>query len=135
MPFTPGKSGNKSGRPRGAKDKRRELRERLEGRATEVLDAALRAALELGDMSMLGKLLDKLLPPARPEAVPLKLGGDTLTDKASAVLAAMASGQLAPEEAQRVLSGLAQVAKIAELDIITQRLDALEARLLEDKKP
>jgi hypothetical protein len=132
MAFKKGTSGNKSGRPRGIPDKRHQLRLALESRATELLDSAIGMALA-GDSSVMKTLLDRLIAPARPEPVPLKLSGD-LSGQAQQVLQAMAGGQLAPDEARQVLNGLAAVAKITEIDTITKRLEVLEARLLEDKK-
>ena len=71
------------------------------------------------------------MPPVKPteQAIELELPeGGTLTAKASAVLHAAASGELAPGQAAQMIAALGTVAKIIETDDLAQRIKALEDR-------
>jgi hypothetical protein len=58
--------------------------------------------------------------------LPALRDAQTLTEKAHAILDAVAHAQCPPDVARDLLSGLANVTRILEIDEILTRLDALE---------
>jgi len=62
MPFEKGQSGNPSGRPKGSKDNRTELRELLMPHAPELIEKLVAQALE-GDMAAMKLCIDRLISP------------------------------------------------------------------------
>lgn len=64
MGFEKGQSGNPSGRPKGAKDKRTELRELLQPHAPALVEKAVQLAL-MGDTTALKMCLDRIIPAMR----------------------------------------------------------------------
>ncbi|SHM04590.1 DUF5681 domain-containing protein [Vreelandella subglaciescola] len=129
MAFEKGRSGNPAGRPKGVKDRRTEWREALNKHGNELVAKAVELALE-GDAQALKLCIDRAIPAYRPAAEPVafKLTGDTLTQKAESVLAAVAAGTLDPQTGKALMDSIAGFAKLAEIDEIRQRLDTLEER-------
>ena len=127
--FKPGQSGNPRGRPPG-RSTAQGLRERLAGRAGDVLDVVLYAALA-GDLQAARLVLERVVPALRPQASPVELpalaAAGTLTEKATAILAAAGAGEVGPDTAAHLLAALGGVARIAEIDELTRRVAALEA--------
>lgn len=127
--FKPGQSGNPRGRPPG-RSTAQGLRERLAERADDVVQTVLNAALA-GDLQAARLVLERVLPPLRPQASPVELpalaAAGTLTDRATAILAAAGAGEIAPDTAAHLLAALGGVAKITEIDELTRRIEALEA--------
>src|SRR6266568_9655953 len=71
--FERGKSGNPTGRPKGARNKAtRAVEELLDGEAEALTRKAIDKALE-GDMAALRICLDRLLPPRRDRLVNFEL--------------------------------------------------------------
>ena len=73
-------------------------------------------------------LLERVLPAIKavdqPVFFDVPAGG--LADRGEAVLAAVAVGEIAPDQAQAVLSGLAALAKLEDTDELERRIAALE---------
>lgn len=126
--WAPGQSGNPRGRKPGTGEVQK-LRAGLEAHVPSILDALVTAA-KAGDVQASRLLLERTLPALKPLelAQRIDLAGDTLTDKGRAVLEAVASGELAPGAAAQLLAGIGTLAKVAELDELTRRIDALEAK-------
>lgn len=129
MAFRPGVSGNPKGRPAGIKDHRAEWREALAEHGTELVAKAVELALD-GDTQALKLCIDRAIPAYRPaaEKVEFELVGASLTEKAESVLAAVAAGHLDPQTGKALIDGIGALTKIAEVEEIRQRLDALEAQ-------
>ena len=129
MVFKAGASGNPSGRKPGIPDRRARLRDALEGSADELLQKAVAMAID-GDQAMLSLLINRVLPAVRPETAPVRvdLPNGSLAERAEAVVTAVASGALSASTASELLAGLGVVGRLTELDEITRRLEALEAR-------
>ncbi len=129
MVFKAGQSGNPSGRKPGIPDRRARLRDALEGKSDELLQKAVQMAMD-GDQAMLSLLINRVMPATKPESAPMNvsLPEGTLSDKAGALVDAAANGEVPTSSAAELLSAMAIVAKLRELDELTKRLEALEAR-------
>jgi hypothetical protein len=68
--------------------------------------------------------LPAVKPVELPEAVPLE--GATLTDQGRAALRLLAAGEIGPMQAAALLSAIGQLARVAEIDELTRRIEALE---------
>lgn len=129
MVFKAGQSGNPSGRPKGT-GKADKLRQAIEADVPDIITAMVDQAKD-GDTSAAKLLLDRVIPALKPQAVaaPISgLNGITLSAQGKAIIDAMGAGQLAPEQAQAMLAGLASLSKIIEADEIERRLTELERR-------
>ncbi len=128
MAFKPGQSGNPKGRPAG-----QTLSDRLRKAVGREFDAILSGIIEAakgGDTQAASLLLSRTCPPLKTiqEAVKVPLSGDTLTAKAASILDAVAAGALSVADGKELLTALAAIAKIQEVDELTKRIEALEAK-------
>lgn len=130
--FQPGKSGNPAGMRAGSRHKATKLLDAIgEAGARDVLDATLQAARR-GDMGAAKIILDRAWPARKSRTVALDLPSvetpDGVTMALAAVVAAMAAGEIAPDEAAAVASvieGQRRALETAELD---RRITELEKR-------
>ena len=123
-----GQSGNPKGRPPGVSAVTK-MRESLSGDVPEIL-AGLVAAAKGGDLQAARLVLERVLPPLKGVELPVTLSlpdGGTLTAKADAMLCAAANGDLAPGQAAQLISALGSMAKISEIDDLSERITKLEA--------
>lgn len=129
MPFSPGKSGNPNGRPKGIRDRRTSLRDLLEPHAPGLVAKAVELALA-GDSAALRMCLDRLIPPAKAKDEPVSLPpiSDSLADTGRSVLDALARGQIGPDDAGAVMSAIASQVRIVDAVEVEARLRALEER-------
>jgi len=106
--FTKGQSGNPAGRPKGIKDRRSALREKLLPHADQLIDMVV-AYAKAGDPTAMRIVFERMLPPLKEEPVFMELPAiDGVQDCATAqaaVLAAVAAGELLPSIA-RILTDL-----------------------------
>ena len=90
----------------------------------------LQEAALAGDVQAARTLLERALPVYRASAEPVQLPGlnDTqaLTDKAHAVLAAVADGSIPPDLGAQLVTAIGTVARVAEVDELARRIAALE---------
>ena len=126
-PWAAGKSGNPKGRPPG-RGQSAQFREALAKRLPEVLQAVVDAAIA-GDMQAARIILERTLPALKPlestiEGMALPTG--TLTQQARDILASVSRGEVAPGQAAQLVASIGAVAKIAEVDELTARIEALE---------
>lgn len=125
--FKKGESGNPNGRPRGASQAAK-LRQAIENDLQDIIQALVEKAKE-GDTAAAKLLLDRVVPAIKPvqQAASVDaLKGKSLSQQGSTIIEAMGSGELTPEQAQAMLSGLASLSKIREADEIERRLTKLE---------
>ena len=128
--FAKGQTGNRAGKPRGAKDKRTELRALLdphkEALAAKVVELALG-----GDTTALRICIDRLMPALRPidGLVDIRLSGATLTEKAEQILEAVGAGRVSPDQGARLLDAIAACAKLREADDLDRRIRVLESEM------
>lgn len=128
--FQPGQSGNPAGRPRGS-GLAGQLRRAIQDDAHEVIQMLIEQA-KAGDIQAATVLLDRIVPKLRPEAQAVELdqlGNGGLVERAEAVLTAAAAGELAPDVAAQLVTSVATLARVVEVDELQQRLTALEQRL------
>ena len=130
--FQPGKSGNPAGRPKGIKDRRSALREKLLPHADQLIEMVTTFA-KSGDMQAMKIVMDRIIPPLREEAIhvtiPKIASADDCTRAQAAVVNAVAAGELMPGEGQ-VMSGLIEAQRRAyETSELSKRLQAIEDAL------
>lgn len=128
--YKKGQSGNPSGKPKGAKDKRTKVRQLLEPYSKELVEKAVQMARD-GDTTALKLCLDRLMPPLKPIDSPLSvtMQGDTVTQKSESVINLLAKGELSPEQATKLLGAMSSHAHIKEMDEFENRLAEIERRL------
>jgi hypothetical protein len=131
-PFKPGQSGNRNGRPKGARNRvTRAVEALIQGQGEALGAKAVELALN-GDASMLRALLNTLVPTRRDRTVEfelpkIKTASDALT-ASSAVLAACAASELTPSEASEIMGLISTHVKIIEVAELEERVAALESR-------
>jgi hypothetical protein len=129
--WLPGVSGNPTGRPKGARHKATLAVEALlDGEAEALTRKAIDAALA-GDVTALRLCLDRIIPIRRDRSVTFSLPQlATPTDAvaaASAVVTAVAEGELTPLEAAELAKVIGAFVSAVELHDLEQRIAALEA--------
>lgn len=130
MAFKKGQSGNPKGRPKGTSQAAK-LRHAIQDDLQDIINAMVEAA-KMGDTSAAAILLDRAIPKLKPQTPPTQVPrlakADSLTDKASAVLDAAASGELDPDTALALIGAVSKLARVVEIDDIEKRLTALEGK-------
>ena len=131
--FQKGQSGNPTGRPKGARNKSTLAAEALLDGEAEVLTRKVIELAKDGDRTALRLCFDRLLPVRRSRPVIFDLP-DTSTPEGilaahDAVLAAVATGEVTPEEAQ-IICGLIDTRRRA-IDTyeLERRMSALEHKV------
>jgi len=129
--FKKGASGNPRGRRAGSRNKATVLLEKMMADDGEgVVNAVLEAA-KGGDMQAARIILDRICPPRKERPISCKLPKmeDTsdLIAGISAIMAAVANGELTPGEGQALASLIEAQRRTLETEDIEQRLKAIEA--------
>lgn len=128
MTWQPGQSGNPAGRPK-ADGGRSELREAIRQHVPAIILKLVELA-KAGDVFAARTLMERVLPPLRPEAAMVALpdlaAASSLTAQGAVLVRAVANGELAPDVASKLLSGLMQAAHITKIDELERRLLELE---------
>lgn len=122
-----GTSGNPQGRPVGAGELGK-LRASIAEHLPAIIDQLVSKAIE-GDSQAARLLLERVLPSLKPidQTQAINLPDGTLTEQGRAVLACVASGELAAPHGAQLLTAIGILGKITELDELTTRITALEA--------
>lgn len=127
--WKPGQSGNPKGRPKGIPNPQARLRKMINA---EAIVKKLETAALGGDVQAARTLLERALPVYRATAEPVTVDGirgtDSLTDKARAVLEAVAEGKVPPDVGAQLVAAIGTVARVAEVDELLRRIEALEKR-------
>ncbi|GGC34037.1 hypothetical protein GCM10011371_21770 [Novosphingobium marinum] len=130
--FKPGKSGNPAGKRPGTRHKVTQAVEALlEGEHEALTRKAIEKAME-GDTVALRLCLDRIAPPRKDAPVSFDLpairtAGDTVT-ASSALLEAVAVGEVTPDEAGRLMALLTAHKALVETGDLEARITALEAK-------
>lgn len=77
------------------------------------------------------------MPPIKPveQTAPLALPDGTLTDQGRAVLNSVAAGDLAPGQGAQLLTAIATLARVIEIDELERRITTLEGNCVVDDAP
>ncbi len=128
--WKPGQSGNPNGRPSGSGEVAK-IRQAIATRLPEILDSLVSKALA-GDVSAARLLVERVIPPLRAQELPVRLAlPDTgsFTDQGREVLQAIADERIDPSRGAGLITAIAHLARIAEIDELTQRITSLEERI------
>ena len=130
--FQPGQSGNPNGKPKGARHRATRMVEALiEGEAEEIVRKAVELA-KAGDGPVLRAVLDRIAPSRKDAPISFELPPiDTAADAkaaSSAVIAAVAAGDVTPSEGSAVMALLVSHKMIVEATDFEARLSALEGK-------
>lgn len=103
MAFTPGKSGNKKGRPLGIPDKRTQYRSLLEPHAKELIQILIDKAKQ-GDPLALKLCIERLIPKPKDSmveiALPREINRDSLRLMSEKVLRDLEAQHITPNQAK-----------------------------------
>lgn len=101
--FKPGKSGNPAGRPKGIKDRRVALREKLLPHADQLIEMVATFA-KSGDMAAMRIVMDRIIPPLKEEPIHVTIpkieSAADCTQAQAYVVNAVAAGDMVPSEGQ-----------------------------------
>jgi hypothetical protein len=130
VPYKPGESGNPRGKTKGTRHRTTLAAQALlEGEAETLSRKAIELALA-GDTVALRLCLDRILP-ARRARISLPLPPVTtaadVTAALAVIVAAVGSGEIAPDEAQSLAGVIEAARKSLEMIELEQRLARLEA--------
>jgi hypothetical protein len=128
--FQPGQSGNPSGRRQGSRNKATIALEKLmEGGAEAIVQAVIHAAAK-GDMTAARLVLDRVVPVRKGRAIHLTLplieSAAGVSQAQSATVAAMAEGEITPDEAATIAGVLESKRKAIETVELDARITRLE---------
>jgi hypothetical protein len=128
--FKPGQSGNPAGKPKGTRNATTlALETLLDGQATALTQKAIDLALT-GDMAALRLCLDRILPPRKDRPVTFTLppinSAQDAAATVSAVLAAVATGEITPADAGEISRLIEAYVKAFETAELAERLERLE---------
>lgn len=127
-PFKKGVSGNPAGRPKKPVAGAARLREMLATKAEAVMELVIEQAMA-GDIAAAKLILERVVPSFKPveqpTPVPIPSSG-SLTDQGRAVLQAVANGTLAPAQGAQLVAAIGTLARVAEIDELARRIQALE---------
>ena len=100
-----------------------------------ILQAVIDAAIS-GDMQACNMLLDRITPPLKAQALPVKVKSvKTLAAKGDNIIRATFAGEIPPDIGSQLITALAMQGKLVELDELKRRVESLEAepeKALED---
>ncbi len=128
--FKPGTSGNPRGKPAGTRSKSTQLLLALmEGDAANITKAVIEAA-KSGDLMAAKIILDRLIPPAKERPISVDLP-DTKTSEGvsaaqSAILQAVAGGDLLPGDASTLSAIVESKRRAIETQELADRITQLE---------
>ena len=126
--FAPGNPG----KPKGARHRVTRHCEALMAADAEAITGRVIEAAKGGDLAAARLVLDRISPPRREATVAVDLpemtGAADLPGAVTAILAAVAAGDLTPSEASRLSGVLADTARALEAHEIEARVADLEAR-------
>jgi hypothetical protein len=131
--WKPGQSGNPSGRPAGALNRKTLVAAALDAASEDVTKAVI-AAAKGGDMQAARLCLERVQPPLRPRAEKVQFALDSaspLTAQAQQILSAVAAGELDPETGKLLVDCLHGFTALRQADELAARIEALEAAALD----
>lgn len=140
MPFKPGKSGNPAGRPKGIKDRRVALREKLLPHADQLIEMVTTFA-KSGDMAAMKIVMDRIIPPLKEEPIHVTIpkieSAADCTQAQAAVVNAVAAGELLPSEGQAMSNLIEAQRRAFETTELAQQLHQIQSEIakMKEKRP
>jgi hypothetical protein len=136
-PFRKGMSGNPRGKPAGTRHRTTQLAEKLLSEDVEGVVRSVLNAARGGDMTAARLVLERILPvrkgkPAIFDIPKIEKPADVVA-ATGALLTAMATGKLTPEEASAAASVIEAHRRVIETADLDARLAAVEAKLHEQR--
>ena len=128
--WKPGQSGNPKGRPSGS-GRVATLRAAMADRVPEIIQMLTTKALA-GDTAAAKLLLERTIPVLRTQDLPLEIcleNTGSLTEQGRAVLEAIGRQELDPSGGALLLNAISQLARLTQVDELTERINTLEQRL------
>ena len=122
------KSPNPTGRPKGIVDKRHKVTAALLDDAQHIAGVVV-AAAKAGDLHAAGLVLSRVMPTLAAQAEKVQFDLDPsapLAEQVEQVLAATAAGEIAPDNAKRIIETIGALGAIRQMDDVERRLAALE---------
>jgi hypothetical protein len=133
--YKPGQSGNPAGKPKGAGDRRLEVRKMLESRSQEVVDTLIDMALKDRDTTALKLIMERISPKPRAESVNLGIQVNNLSNKEemrkmiSDVLVGTLKGDVPDDQGKSIAALVKSASEMDQRMEDARRLDAIEERL------
>ena len=130
MKFKKGQSGNPNGKPKGARNQATLAAEAvLDGEAEALTRKAIEKALE-GDMAAIRLCLERILPASKSRPIEIDLPpvetAEDITAAHGVVIAAMARGEITPDDASTIAGVLEARRRAIETVELEKRIDILE---------
>jgi hypothetical protein len=122
-------NGGGPGRPKGV-GRADLLKDAIGDDLPRIFDKLREQALA-GDQSAIRLIVDKLIPGRRPIEEPIEMDiphSSSLTDLGRSMLQAVGDGHLSPSQGAALVGALGQLARVAEVDELTRRIEDLEAK-------
>jgi hypothetical protein len=127
--FQRGNRGNPAGRPRGSRNRITRLVEELLSSEAEELTRTLISKAQAGNGTALRLAFERLDPPHKHRTVQMELPVGGLVASHDAVIAAVASGHISPQEGIALSQLVEQRQRAVERADFAARLEALEIRM------
>ena len=127
--FAKGQSGNPKGRTPGS-GVTGTLRKAIAKKAPEIIETLIASALN-GDTAAASLLMNKIIPNLKASSEPVTFKLDAaagLTQTGETIVQGIAKGDVPLDSATQILTSLASLAKLQEIDEITKRIEALEQK-------
>ncbi len=140
MSFKPGKSGNPAGRPKGIKDRRVVLREKLLPHADQLIEMVTTYA-KSGDMAAMKIVMDRIIPPLKEEPIHVTIpkieSAADCTQAQAAVVNAVAAGELLPSEGQTMSNLIEAQRRAFETTELAQQMQQIQVEIakMKEKRP
>jgi hypothetical protein len=129
-------SPNPKGMPPGIPTLVKALREAVEARQPELVDAFLNKAIA-GNADAMRLIAERFAPASRTKFAPVAIPGlaeaSTLREKVTAVQAALANGTLAADHAGAIIAGLKDAELALQVEAMREELASLRAELIIDQ--
>lgn len=131
MAFKKGESGNKAGRPVGS-GVTGQLRKAILDKSPELLQMVIDKALEESDVTAAMALLNKVMPNLKAANEPIQFNLDAskgLLGTGEQIVQSIADGSVPLDSGSQLLSSLAALGKLQEVDELTKRIAIIEEKV------